>query len=63
LIAKHTFDKSRDGDQIVQPSTALPASKPKRWSAHAEAILRSSDLPYSVVMMCTGDMGFARRRN
>ena len=30
---------------------------------HAEKILQKLELPYRVMTLCTGDMGFSRRQN
>jgi seryl-tRNA synthetase len=56
MIRQHQFEKV----EIVQAT--LPE---KSWQAHedltshAEAILRKLELPYRVLALCTGDMGFA----
>ena len=55
MIRQHQFDKV-EMVQIVQPEhsyTALEA-----MVGHAEAILQKLELPYRVVALCTGDMGF-----
>ena len=42
--------------QIVQPEHSDAALE--QMVGHAEAILRKLELPYRVVTLCTGDMGF-----
>jgi len=42
--------------QITQPEKSYEALE--QMVGHAEAILRSLGLPYRVVLLCTGDMGF-----
>jgi seryl-tRNA synthetase len=55
MIRQHQFDKV-EMVQIVMPEhsdAALDA-----MVGHAEAILQKLELPYRVVALCTGDMGF-----
>ncbi len=42
--------------QIVEPEKSYEALEEMR--GHAEAILQALELPYRVVTLCTGDMGF-----
>lgn len=56
MIRQHQFEKV-ELVQIVRPETSYEALD--ELTAHAEAILRKLDLPYRVVVLCTGDMGFA----
>ncbi|MCX7961606.1 MAG: serine--tRNA ligase, partial [Burkholderiales bacterium] len=42
---------------IEHPAKSYEAHE--QLTAHAEAILRKLELPYRVVTLCTGDMGFA----
>ncbi|HCU84848.1 MAG TPA: serine--tRNA ligase, partial [Methylophilus sp.] len=42
--------------QIVHPDTSYHALE--EMVGHAEAILQALELPYRVVSLCTGDMGF-----
>jgi seryl-tRNA synthetase len=59
MIRQHQFDKV----EMVQ-ITAAEASDAalEQMVGHAEAILRKLDLPYRVVLLCTGDMGFGAAR-
>src|SRR5882672_8880327 len=55
MIRQHQFDKV-EMVQIVQPEHSAAALE--EMVGHAEAILRKLDLPYRVVLLCSGDMGF-----
>ena len=55
LIRQHQFDKV-EMVQIVQPEHSPAALE--EMVGHAEAILRKLELPYRVVLLCSGDMGF-----
>lgn len=55
MIRQHQFDKV-EMVQIVEPSTSYQALD--EMVGHAEAILRKLELPYRVVALCAGDMGF-----
>ncbi len=55
MIRQHQFDKV-EMVQIVQPEHSDAALE--QMVGHAEAILRKLELPYRVVTLCTGDMGF-----
>jgi len=55
MIRQHQFDKV-EMVQIVHPDTSDDALE--QMTAHAEAILQKLELPYRVVLLCTGDMGF-----
>ena len=55
MIRQHQFDKV-EMVQIVQPEHSAAALE--EMVGHAEAILRKLGLPYRVVLLCTGDMGF-----
>ncbi len=55
LIRQHQFDKV-EMVQIVHPDTSDRALE--AMTSHAEAILQKLGLPYRVVCLCTGDMGF-----
>ena len=55
LIRQHQFDKV-EMVQIVHPDTSYLALE--RMTGHAEAILQKLGLPYRVMSLCTGDMGF-----
>jgi seryl-tRNA synthetase len=56
MIRVHQFDKV-EMVQIVAPDRSYDALE--EMVRHAEAILQKLDLPYRVVTLCTGDMGFA----
>jgi seryl-tRNA synthetase len=56
MIRNHQFDKV-ELVQIVHPDTSYRAHE--ELTGHAEAILRKLELPYRVVTLCTGDMGFS----
>ena len=55
MIRQHQFDKV-EMVQIVHPSTSYEALE--EMVGHAENILKALELPYRVVSLCTGDMGF-----
>jgi len=55
LIRQHQFDKV-EMVQIVHPDTSYAALE--EMTGHAEAILQQLCLPYRVMSLCTGDMGF-----
>ncbi|MCL7930333.1 serine--tRNA ligase [Halomonas llamarensis] len=55
MIRQHQFDKV-EMVQIVEPEKSYDALDEMR--GHAEAILQALELPYRVVTLCTGDMGF-----
>ncbi len=55
LIRQHQFDKV-EMVQIVHPDTSDAVLE--QMTSHAEAILQKLGLPYRVMSLCTGDMGF-----
>ena len=55
MIRNHQFDKV-ELVQIVHPAKSYDALE--GLTAHAEEILKRLELPYRVVSLCTGDMGF-----
>ena len=55
LIRQHQFDKV-EMVQIVDPETSYDALE--EMLGHAENILKKLGLPYRVITLCTGDMGF-----
>ena len=55
LIRQHQFDKV-EMVQIVHPEKSQAALE--AMTGHAEAILQKLGLPYRVMSLCTGDMGF-----
>ena len=56
MIRQHQFDKV-ELVQIVQPQHSYDALE--QLTRHAETILQKLELPYRVVTLCTGDMGFS----
>jgi seryl-tRNA synthetase len=56
MIRQHQFDKV-ELVQIVHPDRSYEALE--ELTGHAETILRRLELPYRVVALCTGDIGFA----
>lgn len=55
MIRQHQFDKV-EMVQIVHPEKSYEALE--EMVSHAENILKALELPYRVVSLCTGDMGF-----
>ncbi|ROH87959.1 serine--tRNA ligase [Pseudomethylobacillus aquaticus] len=55
MIRQHQFDKV-EMVQIVHPESSYDALE--QMVGHAENILKALELPYRVVLLCTGDMGF-----
>jgi seryl-tRNA synthetase len=55
MIRQHQFDKV-EMVQIVHPDKSYEALE--EMVGHAEHILKALELPYRVVSLCTGDMGF-----
>jgi seryl-tRNA synthetase len=55
MIRQHQFDKV-EMVQIVHPENSYDALE--EMVGHAEAILQKLELPYRVMALCTGDMGF-----
>ena len=56
MIRQHQFDKV-EMVQIVHPEKSYEALE--EMTGHAEAVLQRLGLPYRVVTLCTGDIGFA----
>ena len=56
MIRQHQFDKV-EMVQIVHPAKSYEALE--EMVGHAENILKALDLPYRVMSLCTGDMGFS----
>jgi seryl-tRNA synthetase len=59
MIRQHQFDKV-EMVQITHPERSYDALE--EMTRHAEAILQKLRLPYRVVLLCTGDMGFGARK-
>ena len=55
MIRQHQFDKV-EMVQITHPDRSYDALE--AMTGHAEAVLQALELPYRVVLLCTGDMGF-----
>ncbi|PKO53904.1 MAG: serine--tRNA ligase [Betaproteobacteria bacterium HGW-Betaproteobacteria-20] len=55
MIRQHQFDKV-EMVQIVHPGKSYETLE--EMVGHAENILKALELPYRVVLLCTGDMGF-----
>lgn len=56
MIRQHQFDKV-EMVQIVEAQNSYEALE--EMVGHAEAILQKLELPYRVITLCTGDMGFS----
>ncbi|POF89871.1 serine--tRNA ligase [Pseudomonas putida] len=56
MIRQHQFDKV-EMVQIVEPSKSMEALE--GLTANAERVLQLLELPYRVLALCTGDMGFS----
>ena len=59
MIRQHQFDKV-EMVQVVHPEHSNAALE--EMTGHAEAILQKLELPYRVVVLSTGDMGFGGAR-
>jgi len=59
MIRQHQFDKV-EMVQITAPEHSNAALE--EMVGHAEAVLQKLELPYRVVALCTGDMGFGATR-
>jgi seryl-tRNA synthetase len=55
MIRQHQFDKV-EMVQIVHPDASYDALE--QMVGHAESILKKLGLPYRVMLLCAGDMGF-----
>jgi seryl-tRNA synthetase len=55
MIRQHQFDKV-EMVQVVHPDKSYDALE--EMVGHAEAVLQKLGLPYRVMLLCTGDMGF-----
>jgi len=56
MIRQHQFEKV-EMVQLVRPETSYDALE--QLTGHAEAILQKLELPYQLVTLCTGDLGFS----
>jgi seryl-tRNA synthetase len=59
MIRQHQFEKV-ELVQIVRPQESEAALE--QLTGHAEAVLQELELPYRVVALCTGDIGFSANR-
>jgi seryl-tRNA synthetase len=55
MIRQHQFEKV-ELVQVVRPEDSYDALE--RLTGHAEVILQRLELPYRIVSLCTGDIGF-----
>ncbi len=59
MIRQHQFEKV----ELVQVVTADQSEQAhEELTQHAEAVLQKLELPYRVVNLCTGDIGFSSRK-
>ena len=56
LIRQHQFEKV-EIVQLVEPSNSFIALE--EMTSHAESILQSLELPYQIIELCSGDLGFS----
>ncbi|MCY3812586.1 MAG: serine--tRNA ligase [Gammaproteobacteria bacterium] len=56
IFRQHQFEKV-ELVQVVHPAESWRALD--ELTSHAEAVLKALDLPYRVVVLCAGDLGFA----
>ncbi len=56
MIRQHQFDKV-ELVQIVRPDRSYEALE--QLTGHAEAVLQALELPYRVIALCAGDVGFS----
>lgn len=59
MIRQHQFEKI-ELVKIVRPADSNAALE--ELTGHAEAVLQALKLPYRVMLLCTGDMGFGAAR-
>ena len=59
VIRNHQFDKV-ELVWITKPEDSLPSLE--QLTSDAEAVLAVLELPYRVIQLCTGDMGFSARK-
>jgi seryl-tRNA synthetase len=59
MIRQHQFDKV-EMVQVTRPEDSDAALE--QMVGHAEAVLQALELPYRVVLLCAGDMGFGSAR-
>ena len=56
LIRQHQFEKV-EIVQLVEPGSSFVALE--EMTSHAESILQSLELPYQIIELCSGDLGFS----
>jgi len=56
MIRQHQFEKV-EMVQLVKPDAAWDALE--ELTSHAETVLQRLELPYRIVILCSGDMGFS----
>src|SRR5207302_1171601 len=56
MIRNHQFDKV-ELVQVVRPEDSYAALE--ELTGHAEAVLRRLEIPYRIVALCAGDVGFS----
>lgn len=59
MIRQHQFDKV-ELVQLVAPGAGMEALR--QLTGHAEAVLQALELPYRVVELCAGDLGFSAEK-
>jgi seryl-tRNA synthetase len=59
MIRQHQFEKV-ELVQVVRPEDSYSALE--QLTGHAEQVLQGLELPYRVVALCAGDMGFSSAR-
>jgi seryl-tRNA synthetase len=59
MIRQHQFEKV-ELVQVVRPADAAAAHE--ELTGHAETVLQKLELPYRVVDLCAGDIGFSAAR-
>ncbi len=59
MLRQHQFEKV-EMVTLCTPETAV--AEHERMTAQAEAILQKLELPYRVMLLCTGDMGFGAQK-
>lgn len=59
MIRQHQFDKV-ELVWVTRPEESMSALD--ELTLHAEAILKELELPYRILELCTGDLGFASRK-
>jgi len=59
MIRQHQFDKV-ELVHLTRPDQAL--NNLEQLTSHAEAVLQSLGLPYRVIELCTGDLGFSAQK-